>query len=38
MQQMLDSEEPETTLKVLKDEMYESLTRASSEEMIDHLN
>ena len=35
---MLDSEDPETTLKVLTGETYDSLTRANLEEMIDHLN
>ena len=38
MQQMLDSKEQESTLKVLMGETYDSLTRANSEEIIDHLN
>ena len=38
MQQMLDSEEPETTLKVLTGETYDSLPSADLEEMINHLN
>ena len=38
MQQMLDSEEPETTLKVLTGGTYDSLIRANPEGIIDHLN
>ena len=35
---MLDSEKQDTILKVLTGETYDSLTRANSEEMINHLN
>ena len=38
IQQMLDSEEPETTWKVLAGEIFNSLNRANPEEMIDHFN
>ena len=38
LKQMLDSEEQETTLKVLVCETSHSLTRAHSEKMIKHLN
>ena len=38
MQQMLDSEEQETTLKVLVSETYDSLTRTNSEKMFEHIN
>ena len=38
MQQMLDSEQQETTLKVLTGETYDSLSRANLEKIIDHLN
>ena len=38
MQQMLDSEEPETTFNILTGETHDGLTRANIEEMIDQLN
>ena len=38
MQQMLDSEEKETALKVLTGETHDILTRGNLEEMINHLN
>ena len=38
MQQMLDSEECETALKVLAPDTYEGLISTHSEETMDHLN
>ena len=38
MWQMLDSEEQETTLKVLTGESYDSFTRSNLEGMTNHLN
>ena len=35
---MLEIEDPETTLKVLVGETYDSPARANSEEIIKHLN